>query len=61
MHAEVFVSQLSGTPIRVACRCDRRDDHPPLTALLHRNDGRLADTVLARDPHRTGAPVSGAV
>ncbi|GIT80729.1 hypothetical protein LLS1_23980 [Leifsonia sp. LS1] len=58
MHAEVFVSQVSGAPIRVACRCGRRKDHPPLTALLRRNEDRLADTMHGR-AHRAGAPASG--
>ncbi|MFF2050183.1 hypothetical protein ACFVU2_01160 [Leifsonia sp. NPDC058194] len=42
VHAEVYISQLSGEPIRVGCLCDGRGDHGPLVAAFQLIDDPAA-------------------
>ncbi|WP_290472925.1 hypothetical protein [Leifsonia sp. 71-9] len=42
MHAEIFISQLSGQPIRVGCLCGERHDHEPRIAVHRRSDDAAA-------------------
>jgi hypothetical protein len=47
VHAEIFISQLSGQPIRVGCLCGERHDHEPRLG----SAGRSTDDAAA--PWRT--------
>ncbi len=49
MHAEIFVSQQSGTPIRVGCLCGLPGDHEPLPGTARRLVDRPVETTLSRD------------
>ncbi|MFK3672388.1 hypothetical protein ACI2IX_19655 [Leifsonia aquatica] len=44
MHAEIFISLLSGQPIRVGCLCGERHDHEPRLG----SAGRGTDDVATR-------------
>lgn len=52
MHAEIFVSQRSGTPIRVGCLCGLPGDHEPLPGTARRAGERSTETTLSRDTTR---------
>lgn len=61
MHAEVFISQSTGTPIRVGCRCGLSSDHAPLASTFRPVAERSLQKAIESDAVRVEQPQRASV